>query len=78
MISDFKLIIRDPTGQGKSRMKPTISKDAIDKNIMTFLKQWKDVEYEGTRLIPQCAIDEVDKLLLHVRKGYLSHIPPAG
>ena len=61
-------------------MKPTPSKDAIEKNIMTFLTQWKDVEYEGTRLIPQCAIDEVDKLLLHVRKGCLSHIhvPPAG
>ena len=78
MISDFKLIIRDPTDQGKSRMKPTPSKDAIEKNIMTFLKQWKDVQYEGTRLIPQCAIDEVDKLLLHVRKGCLSHITPAG
>ena len=38
----------------------------------------EDVEYEGTRLIPQCAIDEVDKLLLHVRKGCLSHIPPTG
>ena len=29
-------------------MKPTPSKDAIEKNIMTFLKQWKDVEHEGT------------------------------
>ena len=26
----------------------------------------------------QCAIAEVDKLLLHVRKGCLSHIPPTG
>ena len=78
MISDFKLIIRDPTDQGKSRMKPTPSKEAIEKSIMTFLKQWKEVEHEGTRLIPQCAIDEVDKLLLHVREGCLSHIPPTG
>ena len=33
MISDLKLIIRDPTDQGKSRMKPTPSKDAIERTL---------------------------------------------
>ncbi|KAJ7353725.1 hypothetical protein OS493_032595 [Desmophyllum pertusum] len=78
VISDFKLVIREPTDQGKTRTKPTPCKDTIENNIKTFLKQWKDVEYEGTRLVPQSAIDEVDKLLVHVRKGCLSNIPPSG
>ena len=33
MISDLKLIIRDPTDQGKSRMKPTPFKDAIERTL---------------------------------------------
>ena len=78
LISNFKLIIRDPTDQGKTRKKPTPCKDTIEKNIKTFLEQWKDVDYEGMQLVPQCALDEIDKLLLHVRKGCLSHIPPTG
>ena len=30
------------------------------------------------QLVPQCTLDEIDELLLHVRKGCLSHIPPTG
>ena len=78
LISNFKLIIRDPTDQGKTRKKPTLCEDIIEKNIKTLLEQWKDVDYEGMQLVPQCAPDEIDKLLLHVTKGYLSHIPPTG
>ena len=46
--------------------------------LKTFLEKWKDVDYERVQLVPQCALDEIDKLLLHVRKGCLSHIPPTG
>ena len=67
-----RLIIRDPTDQGKTRKKPTPCKDTIEKNIKTFLEQWKDVDYERVQLVPQCALDEIDKLLLHVRNGCLS------
>ena len=34
------------------------------------------MDYEGKQLVPQCALDKIDKLLLYVRKGFLSHIPP--
>ena len=30
------------------------------------------------QLVPRCALDEIDKLLLHVRKGCLFNIPPTG
>ena len=78
IVSDFKLVIRDPTDSGKRRLKPTPSQEVIISNIENFLKQWKDVEYNETKLIPQCAIEEVTKLLIHVKKGCLSDIPPSG
>ena len=78
MQHDFKLILRDPTDRGMKRSKPTPSASVIEKNIDNFLIQWKSVEYEGTKVLPQSAITEIDKLLLHVRKGCLSDIPPSG
>jgi len=71
-------VIRDPTDQGKKRTKPTPSKDVIKTSIANFLKQWKDVEFDGAKLMPQCAVDEINKLLIHVEKGCLSDIPPSG
>lgn len=71
-VSDTKKDIKE------TRRKPTPCEDTIEKNIKTFLEQWKDVDYEGMLLVPQCALDEVDKLLLHLRKGCLSNIPPTG
>ena len=71
-VSDTKKDIKE------TRRKPTPCEDTIEKNIKTFLEQWKDVDYEGMLLVPQCARDEVDKLLLHLRKGCLSNIPPTG
>ena len=78
MLHDFKLILRDPTDRGMKRSKPTPSASIIEKNIDNFLIQWKSVEYEGTKVIPQSAINEIEKLLVHVRKGCLSDIPPSG
>jgi len=78
IVTDFKLVIRDPIDHGKKRAMPTPSREIIKTNIVKFLNQWKDVEYNGTKLIPQGALDEVNKLLIHVEKGCLSDIPPSG
>lgn len=78
MLHDFKLILRDPTDHGMKRSKSIPSVSIIEKNIDNFLIQWKSVEYEGTKVIPQSAINEIEKLLVHVRKGCLSDIPPSG
>lgn len=78
LVTGLKLVIRDPTDQGEKRTKPTPSKDVIKTSIANFLKQWKDVEFDGTKLMPQCAVDEINKLLIHVEKGCLSDIPPSG
>ena len=40
----------------KKRTKPTPSPHVIEKTVENFLTQWKSVEYDGTRLIPQIAI----------------------
>ena len=50
-------MIRDPTDHGKKRTKPTPSREIIKTNIVKFLNQWEDVEYNGAKLIPQCALD---------------------
>ena len=34
--------------------------------------------HEGTKLIPECAVSEINKLLVYVRKGCLSGIAPSG
>ena len=78
MISDFKLVIRNPTDCGKKRTEATPSKDQIESNIKQFLQQWKTVSYEGTKIIPQVALEQIDKLLVHVRKGCLTGIEPSG
>ena len=77
-LTDFKLVIRDPTDQSKQRTKPTPSGPVIENNIESFLKQWKSVKFEGSQLIPEAGIDEINGLLVHVRKGCLSDIPPSG
>ena len=58
--------------------KPTPLREIIKTNIVEFLNQWKDVEYNGTKLIPQCALYEINKLLIHMERGCLSDIPPSG
>jgi hypothetical protein len=75
MVTDFKLIIRQPSDLGKERKKSTATVHAIEQNIHTFLTQWKSVEFEGTKIIPQNGIDEINKLLVHVGRGCLSDIP---
>ena len=78
MLHDFKLILRDPRDRGMERSKPIPSTSTIEKNIDNFLIQWKSVEYEGTKVSPQSAINEIEKLLVQVRKGCLPDIPPSG
>ena len=78
IVHDFKFILRDPTDVGPKRSKPTPPEDVIEKNVQNFLRKWKDVRHDDIQLIPQCAIDEIDKLLVHVRKGCLSDIEPSG
>jgi hypothetical protein len=70
--------LRDPTDCRQAQTKPTPPKEVIENNILTFLMQWKDVEHEGTKLVPECAVSEINKLLVHVRKGCLSGIAPSG
>jgi len=60
-VHDFKFILRDPTDVGPKRSKPTPPEDVIEKNVQNFLRKWKDVWHDDIQLIPQCAIDEIDK-----------------
>ena len=78
MVQDFKLILRQPSDIGKQRTQPTPSELVIEQNIQNFLTKWKSVTYESANILPQSAIDEIDKLLVRVRKGCLSDIAPSG
>ncbi|XP_067025755.1 uncharacterized protein [Acropora muricata] len=78
MVQDFKLILRQPSHIGKQRTKPTPSALVIEQTIQNFLTKWKSVTYDSANILPQCAIDEIDKLLVHVQKGCLSDIGLSG
>ena len=41
-----------------------------------FLKRWKDAECQGTKVLTQSALKEIDNLRIHIQKGCLSGIKP--
>ena len=53
---NFALVIlptKDEKTKKRNEKKTTPCEDTIEKNIKTFLEQWKDVDYEGMQLVPQ-------------------------
>lgn len=74
MLYDFKLILRDLIDRGMKRLKLILLASGIEKNIDNFFIQWKFVEYEGIKVIFSSVINEIEKLLVYVRKGCLLDI----
>ena len=75
MIRSFKLVICDSTDTGKKRQKTTPSPQIIEKNIDNFLRQWGNIQTNGIQVLPELSRKAIEKLLVHVRLGYLSFIP---
>ena len=77
MMKCLKLIIRQPADSGDERTMTTASPLVIEKNIQMFLEQWEPVMVEQKPVLPKTASESLSKLLVHVRNGCLSDIPPS-
>lgn len=74
-IQSLRMVFRDPTDLGAERTKFTPSAEIIEQNLLNFQKQWTSIASEKMILTP-LAMKEIRSLLLHIRKGCLSGIPP--
>ena len=45
-------------------------------NLARFVATWKDIEYNGVKVLPPSALREVNCILKHVHRGCLSNILP--
>lgn len=75
-VAALKLVFRDPTDKGETRQKPTPSPDIINKNLDTFLEQWRNRTANSKPVINNSTEHEVSNLRKHIGKGCLSGIKP--
>lgn len=75
-LKEWKMVFRDPSDHGDKRTLPTPSPNVLENNISTFLKHWKDAEYDKKKLLSEAALKEIECLRVHVKKGCLSGIEP--
>ena len=73
----LKLIIRQPGDTEEKRRQCTASPSIIEDNIKSFLNQWQTVMVDEKPVLPKGAIESLGKLMVHVKKGCLSDIPPS-
>lgn len=75
-LREWRMVFRDPSDQGEKRVSSTPSPDILECNINNFLKHWKNVEYDGKKLLSAAALKEIRNLRVHIEKGCLSGIKP--
>ena len=73
-IEDLRLVFRSSGDLGIRRCKPTPSPDEMLNNMDHFVRKWKDITHLGVPLLKDGAVNEIDKLRVHIRKGCLSNI----
>lgn len=72
-LQDIRLIFRDPADLGEKRARDTPDPETLLKNAEMFLKRWKNVaSANGSPVLSEEAINEVHKVMEHMRKGCLS------
>ena len=76
LLKDLRLCFRSPGDTGETRKCVTPEKEIIEKNVLKFVEKWKIQEVDNIKVLPQAAIDAVDKLFVHITSGCLSGIPP--
>ena len=74
-MADLKLVFRQPSDLGLSRMLPTPDKGVIDTNLENFLRKWEVCICGEWRLVNENTRKEVSSLKKHISKGCLSGIP---
>ena len=76
LIKDLRLCFRKSSDLGDERKENTPSPTVTESNIQQFILKWKDEEIENSKILPVPAHNEIEKLLVHIKFGCLSDIPP--
>ena len=77
MMKSLKLIIRQRGDNGVERTQTTASPQIIEDNVKSFIHQWQCAKVDEKPVLPKAAITSLEKLMVHVKKGCLSGIPPS-
>ena len=69
----FVQIFRDDDDQGEKRLKSTVYKEKMEKNLNSFIERWSNVPFSP---LTEATFIEIENLRKHIQKGCLSEIPP--
>ena len=69
----FVQIFRDDDDQGEKRLKSTVYKEKMEKNLNSFIERWSNVLFSP---LTEATFIEIENLRKHIQKGCLSEIPP--
>ena len=75
-MQEFKIVFCNPTDIGPERTKLTPNPQILEYNLDTFSHRWKDVAFNGVKVLSAAALSELQKLHKHVEKVCLSGIKP--
>ena len=72
---ELGLVFREEDDISGDRKGPTAAPAEIQKNNEDFLRRWKPINFKGWKIMNDKVENEFEKLMLHVKIGYLSGIP---
>ena len=75
-INSLRMVFRDPADHGLERTIDTPCPSIMEQNLLTFQDKWNKMSCDGKIILTRAASKEILSLLVHVRKGCLSGIPP--
>ena len=75
-LRNVKLLWRDPKDLGSTRKMSTPKPEVLMNNIDQFLRKWEHSEMNGAVLVGDAALKQIHAIMVHVRNGCLSDIPP--
>lgn len=77
IVNEFKFVVRAEGDTQQKRNESTPNNSIISENIKQFLRRWKNKsDINGKILLSAETHDAIIRLMKHVEKGCLSHIPP--
>ena len=77
-VNDFKLLFREKADIGKKRTMTSPSTAQLLVNFDHFITKWKNAEHNGNNILTQKVMEQIELLLIHVRRGCLSNIETGG
>ena len=75
-LQDVKQLFRDPADKGKDRTLPTPAPDTLITNLDMFVQKWKCAQVDGSRILNENTLHEIEAIRVHILRGCLSQIPP--